>query len=83
MFSHRQVWDAIDQIAEEHGLTASGLAKRAGLDSTTFNKSKRISPDGRELFYGGDPRSTKLSSPAVNKFRFRFSRSSCFRVQGG
>ncbi|NNF77714.1 MAG: helix-turn-helix transcriptional regulator, partial [Rhizobiales bacterium] len=48
MFSHRQVWDAIDQIAEEHGLTASGLAKRAGLDSTTFNKSKRVSPDGRE-----------------------------------
>ncbi len=48
MFSHRQVWDAIDQIAEEHGMTASGLAKRAGLDSTTFNKSKRISPDGRE-----------------------------------
>ena len=48
MFTHRQVWDAIDQIAEEHGMTASGLAKRAGLDSTTFNKSKRISPDGRE-----------------------------------
>ena len=41
MFTHRQVWDAVDQIAEEHGLTASGLAKRAGLDSTTFNKSKR------------------------------------------
>ncbi len=48
MFTHRQVWDAIDQIAEDHGMTASGLAKRAGLDSTTFNKSKRISPDGRE-----------------------------------
>ena len=25
----------------------SGLAKRAGLDPTTFNKSKRITPDGR------------------------------------
>ena len=48
MFSHRQVWDAIDQIAEDHGMTASGLARRAGLDSTTFNKSKRISPEGRE-----------------------------------
>ena len=48
MFTHRQVWDAIDQIAEDHGMTASGLAKKAGLDSTTFNRSKRVSPDGRE-----------------------------------
>jgi hypothetical protein len=24
-----------------------GLAKRAGLDATTFNKSKRVSPEGR------------------------------------
>jgi len=28
-------------------LSASGLAKRAGLDPTTFNKSKRITADGR------------------------------------
>ena len=28
-------------------LSASGLAKRAGLDSTAFNKSKRSSADGR------------------------------------
>ena len=26
---------------------ASGLAKKAGLDPTTFNKSKRITPEGR------------------------------------
>lgn len=32
MFTHRQIWDAIDQIAEDHGMTASGLAKRAGLE---------------------------------------------------
>jgi phage repressor protein C with HTH and peptisase S24 domain len=29
-------------------LSASGLARRSGLDPTTFNKSKRITPDGRE-----------------------------------
>ena len=29
------------------GLSASGLAKKAGLDPTTFNKSKRITPEGR------------------------------------
>jgi phage repressor protein C with HTH and peptisase S24 domain len=29
-------------------LSASGLAKKSGLDPTTFNKSKRITADGRE-----------------------------------
>jgi phage repressor protein C with HTH and peptisase S24 domain len=47
MLSHDQVWAAIDAIAARHSLSASGLAKRAGLDSTAFNKSKRCSADGR------------------------------------
>lgn len=48
MLSHRDIWDAIDAIAERHGLSVSGLARLAGLDATAFNKSKRISKDGRE-----------------------------------
>ncbi len=44
---HRDIWRGIDQLAEHHGLTASGLARRAGLDPTAFNKSKRESADGR------------------------------------
>jgi phage repressor protein C with HTH and peptisase S24 domain len=48
MFTHEQVWNAIDVIAERSGLSASALAKRAGLDSTSFNKSKRVGPDGRQ-----------------------------------
>lgn len=47
MLSHEQVWAAIDALAARHALSASGLAKRAGLDSTAFNKSKRHSADGR------------------------------------
>lgn len=47
MLSHERVWAAIDALAERHSLSASGLAKRAGLDSTAFNKSKRRSNDGR------------------------------------
>ncbi|WP_026060535.1 S24 family peptidase [Pseudaminobacter salicylatoxidans] len=47
MLSHERVWAAIDALAERYSLSASGLAKRAGLDSTAFNKSKRASPDGR------------------------------------
>ncbi len=48
MLSHRAIWDAIDSLASRHGLTASSLAKLAGLDATAFNKSKRVSRDGRE-----------------------------------
>src|SRR5690606_14446246 len=48
MLSHRAIWEALDALAERHGLSASGLAKLAGLDPTAFNPSKRISKDGRE-----------------------------------
>jgi phage repressor protein C with HTH and peptisase S24 domain len=48
MLSHDQIWGAIDALAERYDLSASGLAKKAGLDATTFNRSKRIGPDGRE-----------------------------------
>src|ERR1700756_2011075 len=47
MLTHAQIWMAIDRLAGRAKLSASGLAKRAGLDPTTFNKSKRITPDGR------------------------------------
>lgn len=47
MLSHDRVWAAIDALADRYSLSASGLAKRAGLDSTAFNKSKRLSSDGR------------------------------------
>ncbi len=48
MLSHRQIWQAIDKLADLYGLSISGLAKLAGLDPTTFNKSKRISVTGKE-----------------------------------
>jgi phage repressor protein C with HTH and peptisase S24 domain len=48
MLSHDQIWTALDRLAERAGLSASGLAKQAGLDPTTFNKSKRVTADGRE-----------------------------------
>ena len=47
MMRHQDVWQAIDRLAEDYGFSPSGLARRAGLDPTTFNKSKRIAPDGR------------------------------------
>ena len=44
---HEDIWRALDTLAAEYGLSASGLAKKAGLDATTFNPSKRRMPDGR------------------------------------
>lgn len=41
------VWSAVDNLAKSLGLSPSGLAKKSGLDATTFNKSKRIRPDGK------------------------------------
>jgi phage repressor protein C with HTH and peptisase S24 domain len=46
--THDQIWTALDRLAERGGLSASGLAKKSGRDPTTFNKSKRITADGRE-----------------------------------
>ncbi len=48
MLKHADVWRAIDRIAAKHGLSASGLSRRSGLDPTTFNKSKRIDKAGRQ-----------------------------------
>ena len=48
ILTHAQVWTALDRLAERAGMSASGLAKRSGLDATTFNKSKRVMVDGRE-----------------------------------
>lgn len=44
---HSQIWRAIDALAARRGLSASGLARAAGLDPTTFNKSKREGVDGK------------------------------------
>jgi phage repressor protein C with HTH and peptisase S24 domain len=46
--THEQIWNTLDRLAERAGLSVSGLAKKSGLDPTTFNKSKRVTADGRE-----------------------------------
>lgn len=47
MFTHDQIWQGLDRLATSKGYSPSGLARRSGLDPTSFNKSKRISPDGK------------------------------------
>jgi phage repressor protein C with HTH and peptisase S24 domain len=52
MFRHGDIWRAIDRMAAQNGLSTSGLAKAAGLDPTSFNKSKRIGRDGKPRWPG-------------------------------
>src|ERR1700744_1078031 len=47
MLTHPQIWRAIDALAARHNMSPSGLAKLAGLDPTTFNKSKRGTANGK------------------------------------
>lgn len=46
MFTHEEIWRGIDRLAAHAQTSPSGLARRAGLDATTFNPSKRVSRDG-------------------------------------
>ena len=45
--THDWIWQAIDALASRKDLSASGLARLAGLDATAFNPSKRFTPEGR------------------------------------
>jgi len=47
MLTHLQIWRALDALAARHNMSPSGLAKLAGLDPTTFNKSKRGAATGK------------------------------------
>ena len=42
--SHAKLWKALDALARREGLSPSALARRAGLDATAFNPSKRFGP---------------------------------------
>lgn len=48
MITNLQTWRAFDRLAVENNLSVSGLARLSGLDATTFNKSKRVFPSGKE-----------------------------------
>ncbi|NOT39602.1 MAG: helix-turn-helix transcriptional regulator [Alphaproteobacteria bacterium] len=66
MLSHKQIWGAIDALAARHGHSPSGLAKAAGLDPTTFNKSKRLGPQGRLRWPSTESLSRILQATSAN-----------------
>ncbi|KQW21296.1 DNA-binding protein [Afipia sp. Root123D2] len=66
MLTHDQIWNALDRLAARAGLSPSALAKRAGLDPTTFNKSKRITSDGRERWPSTESVAKALAATGVS-----------------
>jgi len=66
MLTHAQIWTALDRLAARAGLSPSGLAKRSGLDPTTFNKSKRITPDGRARWPSTESVAKSLEATGVS-----------------
>jgi phage repressor protein C with HTH and peptisase S24 domain len=82
MLTHAQIWNALDRLAERAGLSPSALAKRAGLDPTTFNKSKRVTGDGRERWPSTESVAKALAATGVSIDSFvQFIESSAHAVQ--
>ena len=78
MLTHAQVWEGIDALAERHDMSASGLARAAGLDPTTFNKSKRIGLDGRPRWPSTESlaKSLQATGETLEEFVLQMSRKS-------
>ena len=70
MLTHAQIWAAIDALAERYELTASGLARKSGLDPTSFNKSKRFTSGGRERWPSTESvsKALKATEASVSEF---------------
>ena len=83
MLSHSAIWDAIDALATRHGFTASGLAKLAGLDATAFNRSKRISRDGRERWPSTESIAKLLEATGENFDAFLSNGGAYLQTSGG
>jgi phage repressor protein C with HTH and peptisase S24 domain len=70
MLRHSDIWRAIDRLAAKYGMSASGLARHAGLDPTTFNKSKRITKEGKHRWPSTESVSKILNSTGASVAEF-------------
>ena len=70
MITHDGIWTAIDRLATSFGYSTSGLAKKAGLDPTSFNRSKRIGPDGKPRWPSTESLSRILAATGATMFDF-------------
>ncbi len=70
MLSHKQIWTAIDALAARYSMSPSGLARKSGLDATTFNPSKRIADDGKKRWPSTESVSKVLSATGAGLDEF-------------
>jgi len=70
MLRHADIWRAIDSLAAKYDMSASGLARHSGLDPTTFNKSKRITREGKRRWPSTESVSKVLESTGATMAEF-------------
>ena len=66
MLTHQDIWTALDKLAEKFSMSSSAMARQAGLDPTTFNKSKRSGADGKARWPSTESLSKVLSALGVS-----------------
>ena len=66
MLTHQDIWRALDTLAEKFSMSPSAMARQAGLDPTTFNKSKRESADGKARWPSTESLSKVLGALGVS-----------------
>ena len=68
--SYNEIWLGLEKLAEAKGLSLSALAQKAGLDPTSFNKSKRIGADGRKRWPSTESMNKVLKATNTTVFEF-------------
>lgn len=68
--SYNEIWKGLEKLAETKGLSLSALATKAGLDPTSFNKSKRIGADGRKRWPSTESMNKVLQATDTTVFEF-------------
>ena len=68
--SYNEIWLGLENLAQNKGLSLSALAQKAGLDPTSFNKSKRIGADGRKRWPSTESMNKVLKATNTTVFEF-------------
>jgi phage repressor protein C with HTH and peptisase S24 domain len=82
VLSHERVWQAIDRLAADNRLSTTGLARKAGLDPNTFNRSKRVGVDGRPRWPSTESIAKILTATATELSMFLVSEAPRYRFDG-
>ncbi len=70
MSYHNALWDTLNHIAEINHISCSCLACRCGLDSTTFNPSKRLTKYGQPRWISTETLAKVLINANITPIEF-------------